>query len=220
MKTLFCLITACLLVFPSLKPAAAADLTPGEVAARLQQTYDRTTTLTADFEQLTSMRMQSRQRRGAGTMALSKPGRIRWDYLSPDRQVLVSDGTTVSMYFEKNRQMMVMPAQRYLNSDVTYAFFVGTGKILKDFEVREPTVAPFLAAGQYCIKLVPRKSHPQLDHLHLWIDATSWLVRRIQLVDQVDSVTDIFFSNLAVNRAIPAGLFKFTPPPGTEVIEQ
>ena len=200
--------------------AAAAELSPLTVAARLQQTYDATTTLSADFRQLTSMRMQSRQRQGNGTMVLAKPGRIRWDYLSPDPQVLVSNGTTVSMYFAKNHQMMEMAADRYLNSDVTYAFFVGKGKILDDFEVQKPDAAPFLDNGRYCIKLIPKKSHPQLHFLHLWVDATSWLVTHIQLVDQLDTVTDLFFTNIVINRPVAAATFAFTPPPGTEIIEQ
>jgi len=220
MKTFHSLALAALVIFFSAAVPAAAELAPVAVAARLQQTYDRTTTLSADFKQLTSMPMQRRERRGSGTMVLQKPGRIRWNYLTPDFQVLVSDGTTVSMYFAKNQQMMIMDATRYLASDVTYAFFVGNGKIVDDFDVLPPEAAPPLEGGTYCIKLVPKKNHPQLQYLHLWVDSDTWLVTRIQLVDQLNTVTDLSFANITTNRPVPAETFTFTPPPDTEIIQQ
>ena len=219
MKTLHIAIALILLVITG-APALAAGLTAGDVALKLQQTYNRTTTLTADFRQLSSMRMQRRQRQATGTLALHKPGRIRWDYRQPDRQVLISNGDTVSMYFEKNRQMMLMPSERYLNSDVTYAFFVGNGDINRDFTILPPDASPFQADGQYCIKLVPKAAHPQLSHLHLWINSATWLVQRIQLVDQLDSITDLFFTNIIINQPVADATFHFTPPPDTEIIEQ
>ncbi len=219
MKTALHIILAALCLGFALT-ASAATLTPAEVAAALQQTYDRTTTLNADFKQVSRMPMQSRERRATGTMVLEKPGHIRWDYLTPDLQVLVSNGATVSMYFAKNQQMMVMPADRYLASDVTYAFFVGKGKIREDFDIAAPETAPLLDRGTYCIKLTPKKLHPQLQHLNLWVDSDTWLVTRIQLVDQLNTTTDLFFSHITVNRPVPAATFSFTPPAGTEIIHQ
>lgn len=200
--------------------AMASDITAEDVADKLQQTYKQTYTFTADFDQISSMRMQRRQRKGSGVLFISKPGRIRWNYRQPDRQVLISNGETVSMYFEKNRQMMVMSADRYLSSDVTYAFFVGNGDIRRDFTIQKPDAFPFLANGQYCIKLLPKETHPQLNYLHLWINSATWLVQRIQLVDQLDSITDISFYNIITNQPVADKIFVFTPPPDTEIIEQ
>ncbi len=200
--------------------ATANELTPLAVAEKLQQTYNQTTTLSADFKQLSSMRMQRRQRHGSGTLIISKPARIRWNYLQPDQQVLISNGDTVKMYFAKNHQMMVMPSNRYLNSDVTYAFFVGNGDLRRDFDILPPTAAPFLADDQYCLKLIPKKTHPQLNYLHLWINRNTWTVRRIQLVDQLDSITDLFFTNIIINKPVADDTFLFNPPPDTEIIEQ
>jgi len=220
MKTTFSIILFVSSLLFSFNPAIANDLTPIAVAEKLQQTYNKTTTLSADFRQLSAMRMQRRQREATGTMILSKPGHIRWNYLQPDRQVLISNGDTVSMYFEKNQQMMVMPADRYLNSDVTYAFFVGNGDISRDFTIMEPDAAPLLADGQYCIKLLPKETHPQLSYMHLWISSSTWMVERIQLVDQLDSTTDLFFTNIITNQPVADKTFLFTPPPDTEIIEQ
>jgi outer membrane lipoprotein carrier protein len=198
---------------PDLCGAAA----PAELARKLQARYEETRTMSADFKQSASVPMSNRKRLGAGTMVISKPGRIRWNYLTPDRQVLISDGKQVSMYLENSAQMMVQPVTQYINSDVTYAFFTGTGNITRDFKVLPPEREG--DAGLKAIKLVPRDEHPQVDYLHIWMD-DDFMVRRLEIVDHFGSITDLVFSNIRRNEPVPPETFRFTPPPGTEIIEQ
>ncbi len=229
-KRVFLLAVICGGVFFACGKAGAAELSPLGVARRLQETYDKTRTMTADFHQLTTVQMSRREREASGTVIIAKPGRIRWDYLKPDRQVLVSDAKTIRMYFAKSAQMIVRPVSEYLNSDVTYSFFAGTGNILKDFEIlpgddrycrqeneEQQESSP---ASDYCIKLVPKEIHPQVDFLHVWVDRQTFLINRLQIVDQFGSITYLIFSHIKVNEKIPASAFEFTPPPGTEIITQ
>ena len=201
-------------------PAAASGLTPLNVADKLQQSYNDTTTLTANFRQISRTQMQRRQRKASGTIVISKPGRIRWDYLQPDPLLLMINKDIAFMYQEKERKMMKVPADRYLSYDVACAFFIGNGNIQRDFTIQEPEDIPFLADGQYCITLIPRNKHPQLNSLNLWIDSNTWLIRQIRLADQVGSITDLFFTNIIINQPVPDETFLFTPPPDTEIIEQ
>jgi outer membrane lipoprotein carrier protein len=201
--------------FPGLGLCAA--LTPLELAQKLQSRYEETKTMAADFKQSTSVPMSTRKRLGSGKVVISKPGRIRWDYLAPDKQVLISDGKKVSMYVANSAQMIVQPVSQYINSDVTYAFFAGTGNIVRDFKVlppERPGDANFKA-----IKLVPKTAHPQVDYLHVWIDE-NFMVRRLEIVDHFGSITDLAFSNIRRNEPVSPDVFVFTPPLGTEIIEQ
>jgi len=204
-----------LLLLPDFGQCAA--LTPLELAKKLQVRYEETRTMSAEFKQTTSVPMSTRKRLGAGKMVISKPGRIRWDYLTPDRQVLISDGKKVSMYLADSAQMMVQPVSQYINSDVTYAFFVGTGNIARDFKVLPPERKE--DAGMKAIKLVPKTAHPQVDYLHVWID-DNFLVRRLEIVDHFGSITNLVFENIRRNEPVSPDVFVFTPPLGTEIIEQ
>ena len=65
---------------------AESPARPIEIAENLQKTYDSFQALSADFTQSTTIKMTGRSRRGSGTMTMLKPGRMRWDYLEPDRQ--------------------------------------------------------------------------------------------------------------------------------------
>ena len=195
------------------------------VAQKLQNTYEKATTLVAGFNQTTTMKFSSRVRQGSGTMVFRKPGRMRWDYLTPDNQVLISDGETISMYFEKSRQMIVSNAKDYLQSDVTYSFFAGSGDILKDFDVGEPDIFA-QTEESFLIKMTPKAVHPHVSSIHLWISQDTFLITHMQIVDHFETVTDLFFKNIQIdadyygNSKIDEDLFFFRPPANTEIIEQ
>lgn len=211
------------LLLPSLASAQPTDLS--EVALKLQNTYERATSLTAEFKQTTAMKLSSRVRQGSGTMVFRKPGRMRWDYKTPDYQVLISDGETISMYFEKSRQMILSNAKDYLQSDVTYSFFAGTGDILRDFDVSEPDLANNME-NSYLLKLTPKSSHPQVSSINAWISHDTFLIKHLQIIDHFDTVTDLLFYSIEIDsnhygsREINEDLFIFIPPDDTEIIEQ
>jgi len=175
MKTLQVLLNSILFlcIWPGL---VLAELTPEEIAVKLQATYNTTQSLTADFKQSTYSQMSSRKRNGAGTIILMKPGLMRWDYREPNRQVFVSDGKNISMFFAKENQLIITPAQQYLESDVTYSFFAGTGDILRDFHVSQPAEESLDMTNDYHIVVVPKKGHPQVDFINVWVDRSSFLL--------------------------------------------
>ena len=204
---------------------SAQTMEPLAVAKKLQNTYEKATNLVADFNQKTAMKFSSRERQGSGTLIFSKPGKMRWDYKAPDFQVFISDGETFTLYFEKSNQMIITNAKEYLQSDVTYSFFAGTGNILKDFDVREPDFINN-TENSYLIKLTPKSSHPHVTSIHAWITRDSFLITRLQVIDHFDTVTDLFFGNIQIDAEnygslkIEDELFFFLPPANTEIIEQ
>ncbi len=199
----------------------AAAPSPQMIAQELQKAYNQTKTLTADFQQITVSQMSHRKKFGSGTLILAKPGLMRWDYQKPDHQVFVCDGNTISMYFSKEKQMIVSSAQQYLESDLTYSFFAGTGDILRDFIVTSPDEEDIEdSADAYQIKIVPKHGNPQIDYINIWADHTSFLLKRIKVTDKFGSETEINFSNLVRNETIDQAIFTFRPPPGTELVQQ
>ena len=216
------LLTASLLI-PAMVTAQTVE--PLEIAQKLQRSYEKASNLVADFNQTTAMKFSSRVRQGNGTMIFRKPGKMRWDYIAPDYQVFISNGETFSMYFEKSNQMIVTNAKEYLQSDVTYSFFAGTGNILKDFDVSESDLINNME-NSYLIKLTPKSSHPHVYSIHAWITQDSFLITHLQIIDHFDTVTDLFFDNIQTNAdnygnlKIEDELFFFLPPADTEIIEQ
>lgn len=219
MNLIYCI--KCIFVFSLLLTATAwADDSSSlsEVAVKLQETYEQTRTIKADFHQKVSVAgMSDRERAGGGKVRIKKPGLIRWDYEFPDKQVLVSDGEEFSLYLEEENQLIVTPAEQYLGEDVIYSFFNGSGNILEDFRV-DPMPEDMCSADTYCLELTPKESHPQVETLYLWCDRESYMIKRLRIIDPLGGFTDLKFSNIVVNQPVSDSSFSFTPPPDTEVI--
>ncbi|MEN8140534.1 MAG: outer membrane lipoprotein carrier protein LolA [Thermodesulfobacteriota bacterium] len=202
-----------------LAPFPAFALEPLEIAAAIQGKYEGTAALTAHFEQESAIAgLGGRKQLGQGTLAVKKPGKLRWDYKLPAPQVLICDGEEVSLYLAQDKQMIVSRAEEYLNEDLTYAFFVGKGNISKDFKVEG--MPPELAEpGHHGLRLTPNRHHGQVQYLLLWVDE-AMQITHIRIVDHLQSTTDIRLSQIRLNGELSDSLFDFAPPKGTEIILQ
>jgi len=221
-----------LLLLSASSPQASTAIDSGEppekTAARLQLKIDNMQSLTFNFYQQTRGEMTGRPRKGSGKAIFYKKdgtSRMRWDYSSPDRQVLVSDGVVFSMYFDNLKQMIVSPAES-LDKDLTYSFFTGTGNLTKDFLILPPDEKTGVNTAEFkVIKLVPVRDHSQIQDLHIWVTPSS-LIRRMNIRDHFGTITVLNFSDIQVDSLVETdekklqSLFSFIPPEDTEIIEQ
>ena len=234
------LLGALLFLLPAGTVSAAPNNaeSPEDIARKLQQTYDQINSLSFHFTQNTAGELSGRAQQGSGTAWFVKErkskgspatiGKMRWDYTTPEMQILVSDGVDFSMYFAKLEQMIISPAES-MQSDITYSFFTGTGNLLKDFIISAPN--PEFAPAKKdigrikVIKLIPKENQSQVSEIHLWVTKDS-LIQRMDILDHFDTRTTLDFSNLQVNtlpiddRKAMNALFTYTPPEGTEIIYQ
>lgn len=202
---------------------------PEDIAARLQLRYDQMKSLSFNFNQDTRGEITGRPRKGAGTATFLKgdtKSRMRWDYLSPKKQIILSDGNQFYMYFEELQQMIISPAEN-LENDLTYSFFSGRGNLKNDFHIRpaDPDLESDPTLGFKVIKLIPIIPHSQVQDIHLWVNADS-LIRRIHIQDHFGTITVLNLSDVFPNalndkpQAEIDTLFSFSPPEGTEIIQQ
>lgn len=202
---------------------------PSDIALRLQQNYDQIQNISFHFHQDTFSTFGGRPQKGSGEaffLRNSSNGKMRWNYFSPDHQVLLSDGETFSMYFSKLNQMIVSSAEA-MASDITYSFFTGKGSLTDDFFVFAPDESVGVNTADAdinIIKLVPKESQSQVQFIHIWVTADS-LIQRIEITDHFDTLTVLNFSRIILDSLSQApeqlaAIFSFTPPEGTEVIYQ
>ncbi|MFN2352925.1 MAG: outer membrane lipoprotein carrier protein LolA [Desulfopila sp.] len=216
--------------------AEKTDTAPLKTARQLKERLTKLSSLHFQFTQRTEGQMSGRVRTAQGEAYFIKSGeeaKMRWDYLKPDRQVIISDGSELTMYFANLNQMIVAPADS-LQQDVTYTFFTGTRSIEEDFIVRRGEKSPGTntTPGQAItsketqrIKLLPKSSESQVKSIRLWIVDTS-TIKRIEIIDKFDTVTTLDIDNIEENSltsgrsAVDEDFFNFTPPKNTEIIRQ
>ena len=202
---------------------------PEDIAARLQRRYDAMQSLTFNFYQDIRGEMSGRPRQGSGQAVFYKHdglARMRWDYTSPDRQVLISDGVLFSMYVANQQQLIITPAEN-LDADLTYSFFTGKGLLQRDFHIRPATEdeQPENETEFKVIKLIPKTPQSQVQDIHVWVTPES-LIRRIKLQDHFGTITVLNLSDIETETLAGKSsteidkIFTFTPPEGTEIIRQ
>jgi outer membrane lipoprotein carrier protein len=226
---LFITLLSSLIIF-SQQPSAKINSNepPEDTATRVQLRIDKIQSLSFNFYQQTRGEMTGRPRKGSGKAIFFKKdgnSRMRWDYSSPDKQVLVSDGAVFSMYFYDLKQMIVTPAENIKN-DLTYSVFTGRGNLKNDFHILPPDEETGSNSEEFqIIKLVPKEPHSQVQDIHVWITESS-LIRRMSIRDLFGTITVLNFSDIQVDSLVGTdektlqSLFSFIPPKGTEIIEQ
>jgi outer membrane lipoprotein carrier protein len=207
---------AVLLAVPLLALAQAPRQVSADEAARaIQKHYDQVRDFTADFTHTYQGGVLKKTITERGNVQIKKPGRMRWEYTSPERKTFVSDGRKIYSYVPADRQVVVadMPAQDEATTAVL--FLAGKGDLTRDFSVSFTDVG---AADRWSLRLEPRRKQRDYDWLVLGVDPKSLQIRRLVAADQQGGTSTFDFTNYRENTGLADKIFAFTIPRGVDVI--
>jgi outer membrane lipoprotein carrier protein len=212
------LLAACLSALVAASLPATAQ-TSDALARAVQTHYQSVKDFTADFEQSYMGGALKRKTVERGTVAIRKPGRMRWDYTAPEKKLFVSDGTRMYFHVPADKQLRVsaLPTDGRLPTPIL--FLAGRGDLLRDFKVEE-IAAPGGASGARALRLRPVRPEPEYDSLTLVVDGSSYAFRQLIVVDGQGGTSTFSFTNLRENVGVPDSRFVFTMPKGVGVITQ
>jgi len=199
----FGLILALLLVF-----AGATAEEPGDVLARF---IEDTRPLQAEFSQAVYAEDQSLLETASGHFWLARPGRFRWQYELPYRQLLVADGERLWIYDEELSQVTVQPQQQVMD-EAAGLLLSGQSELAAQFR----SVQLSASDGSVRYELQPRSEESGLERVELRFSGEQ--LEQMVLWDKLGQTTRISISNLQRRLDLAADLFTFTPPEGVDVI--
>jgi outer membrane lipoprotein-sorting protein len=216
------LFLSCLLTFSTTEGWAGST-----ALEKIQALYSNLSSLRFDFQQIS--RSSGRSRQGSGNsifyrISPEQPGIIRWNYTTPEVQIILNDGKQLFIYTQKDKQVIITAAEDMQN-DITYAFFTKNRKITEDFTVH-PADSRFLGDSHLqALQLIPQQAHGQVKAVHLWFDS-QYIIHKMIMEDHFETLTELFFTKIEFNT-LPMGsthteeaLLRLDLPPGTEVIRQ
>lgn len=196
------------------------SLTPEEVVIQVQKQYDSTGVFKTRFRQESKLKSQAGGDSAEGLLYFRKPSQMRWDYQSPaaQKKEVIADGREVFIYIPQDKTVMVYPMKQVLRSDLVLRFFSGIGELRRDFTVSWNT--PYQGSGPMRILLKPVTAQPDLKDLVLTIDPQTYLVQALEFTNAYGDFTRMSFSGTQLNVPLEPGFFKFTPPPGVQVVRE
>ena len=191
----------------------AADDALKHALDRLQERYETTRTLTADFRQTVESPTLASPLESRGTVAFEKPNRMRWDYAKPDAQLIVGDGETLWIYQPEEKQVIKAPLKDAFQAATPITFLAGLGRLDRDFDATLERDEP----ERWVLRLVPRKDSG-IGTLQLAVRKKDASIDEARIADPLGTTTRIAFSNERRNVTLDGGLFRFSTPPGVDVI--
>ncbi len=210
------LILLCLLASLLMRPSPChAGLGLKDIVAGLEGRYRTIEDITAVFTQQTNSRSQGSTIKARGTVFFKRPEKMRWDYLTPESQLIVTSGDKVYVYEREAEQVMVISRKQFLNNSISRAFFCGEGKIDQIFRVE-----PLKTQGEEAppgLHLVPLDEEAGVESIDLIVDPRSFIIRQMWITDRLGNRTHLIFSNLKINSGLSDRLFRFTIPQGVQV---
>ena len=212
-----CLLPLILLLLILPAHAGAQARPPAtETARAIQQKYDRVKDFTADFTHTYEGGVLKKTSKESGTVQIKKPGRMRWDYTTPEKKVFVSDGTKIYSYIPADKQVIISSMPKDDQATTAVLFLTGKGDLTRDFVVSY--VAQDDAPDTWALRLDPRLKQRDYDWLIVVIDRQSMQIRSLSAADQQGGRSTFAFTHYRENVGVPDKTFEFKIPRGVDVI--
>ena len=210
--TVFVLGGACL-------PDAARAADPvKDLVKKVEARYQKTTDLTAEFAQTTSVRGFASAIKSAGRVYLKRPGKLRWDYLEPTLEQIFVENDKVQFYIPEHKQVLNGQLSRMANSQAPLQLLQGIGRLDEHYLVALMPDGARGNGGLPILSLTLLDGGPDQPRIVVEVDAATHYLRRVELHDVNGNVSTFTFSALKANTGLKDDLFVFTVPKGVEVI--
>jgi len=190
-----------------------------ELAASLQRKYDGVKDFSADFVHAYEGGVLRKQITERGKLLIKKPGKMRWEYTSPERKLFVSDGVQMYSYIPQDKQVIVSPVPAADEAATPTLFLAGKGSLTRDFTASIVELPAGMPAGTVALKLVPKTKQREYDWLTLVVDPRTLAIEGLVTVDAQGGTSRFSFTNLKENIGVADKEFAFTAPRGVDIVK-
>ena len=159
------------------------------------------TSLKSNFTQVTFNADHSRMMEARGTFYLQRPGRFRWEYAAPNRQVIVADGKRVYLHDLELDQVSHQSQSKALAG--TPALLLADGGPIEAHFTAEPLES---SDGRDWVELTPKDKDTEVVRIEIGFGGKD--LDSMIMTDSFGQETRLDFSGTQRNPKLDPGLFK------------
>lgn len=196
-----------------------ASPNPGKaLAQRVQAFYAHTKDFSAHFDQHYTYVAMGRTEDSQGTVAVKKPGAVRWDYEKPDKRTIYVEGKTLWIWRPDDKEAQVK--RDFVGDQLSsaFTFLWGRGDLLKEFAPKVLPEKPKGLPDGDVLELTPLKPVAGVEKLLFVVGKDGQVLASVVTNPQGD-VNQIVFSDAKIDQRLPDSLFHFQPPKGAYIQE-
>lgn len=168
----------------------------------------------ATFTQTSVMTALDISETASGRAWFSHPGKMKWQYLEPERHDIITDGTTLWIYRPDENQVMRGDATQFFASGAGGAFLSDISKLRDNY-----TVTVTESTDQWVeLQLDAPPDNPDIQTIRIQVTRKNTQIQTVTTVNTIGDVTRFELSDIRFLE-LPDNWFEFAVPPGTSVID-
>ncbi len=169
----------------------------------------------ARFHQISIMKAMDIKDTADGTLLIKRPNKMRWEYESPEKQFIITNGKILWVYRPRDNQVMTGKAPEYFDNGKGAGFLTDIRMIRNKFNVSK---APDSDPRFHSLKMVPKEKEYDISVIYLSISKETYDVSRVTTVNAYEDETIIELSGYEFDKKPDDSLFEFEIPKGVDVL--
>ncbi len=159
----------------------------------------------ADFTQEKHLPILARPLISHGRFVFQAPGSLRWEYLDPVRSVLLMHKGAITKLVDRDGQLQ---RDHGTGIDAMRVILEEIGSWL-DGRFTDNPLFKVTQVDAHTVQLTPREAGLRgiINHIELHLEQEVGMLKRVIIVEDVDSYTRLTFSNEILNASIPDQTF-------------
>ncbi|HEY8149827.1 MAG TPA: outer membrane lipoprotein carrier protein LolA [Vicinamibacteria bacterium] len=202
------MITFALGLLLAASPAGDTDATA--VLKALETAGRGLKTMKAAFVETKVLTLLNEKQETRGNVTLQIPGRMRWDYVTPQPGVMMIKDGAFARYVPQTKQVFRGAAKG--EADLLVGFGPGAADLGKKYEVTLLPEEKVGTAAAHVLDLKPRTGGGLFSAIRLWVDKARVLPVQTRLTEPTGDYSTIRFENVIVNGALPSTAFELKLP--------
>ena len=186
---------------------SASNLNKG---TELQNYVNQLQTFEAKFVQTQPDETLFTQNTSTGYFKLDRPGKLTWEYYTPEAQKIVVDGINLWVYDMDLDQVTVRPIED-VKAELPLSWLLYKEPIEDKFSIIESKTAN----GTTWFNLTPKQA---TYFQSIEVGIKNGEMQQVWMYQSADNVTKVRFSDISSNQVIPYQNFNFNLPEGVDLI--
>lgn len=170
----------------------------------------------AEFEQQSTISAMEITDSASGKLYVKRPGKMRWEYVLPETQIIISDSNDLWIYRPEDNQVLVGKAPSFFSHGKGATFLSDITNVRKAFIV---TLKHPDKEGNPVLKLIPKKKSAELTEIHITISKQADTIDQILTKNGYEDETRIQIHKYRFNQNLAEKLFVFEIPDGADVLQ-
>lgn len=168
--------------------------------SKIEAKSKSTSSITANFEEQVHSSMFNQVKRGSGVLMFKKESKIRWEHTSPEKQIILINGSKVRLY-ENGKENKNATSSQVIKKVQTLMMQLFSGDFLNE---KEFNINYYENAKEYKLVLYPKSSRisKYIESVEMYFDKSKLTLNSMVMKESEADFVAYEFSSIKMNSSV------------------